>query len=352
LKPVTVVIPHWNGEGILRRCLLSLRRTAGVRFETLVVDNASTDGSIDSARRGFPEIRIIRSPANLGYAGGCNLGIRNSSTPYVALLNNDAEVTPGWLRPLVEALERDAGLSAVQPKILSIQDPGRFDYCGAAGGELDIFGYPFARGRIFDSIETDAGQYDDPESIFWATGAATLLRRSALDRVGLLDASFFAHMEEIDLDWRMHRAGYRAGSVPRAVVFHQTGGTLGGARFRKLYLNHRNSLIMILKNHGGVSLMWILPIRLMLEGMTCLMSLFTGRLKRLAAVPAAVAAVIWRLPSILRDRRRTASLNQATESALLHGMYRGSIALDYFVRRVRRYSQLEKRASFFVHRAS
>ena len=343
MNSVTVVIPHWNGEGILRRCLLSLRRTVNVRFETLVVDNASTDGSVEAVRKGFPEIRIVRSPANLGYAGGCNLGIRKSKNPYVALLNNDAEVTPGWLWPLVEALDRDAGLSAVQPKILSIQDPGRFDYCGAAGGEMDIFGYPFARGRIFDSIESDAGQYDGQKSIFWASGAATLLRRSSLDRVGLLDASFFAHMEEIDLNWRMHRAGYRVGSVPRAVVYHQTGGTLDGARFRKLFLNHRNSLIMILKNHTGIALAWILPIRLMLEGLTCLMSLFTGRPKRLAAVPAAIAAVLWRLPSIIRDRRRTASLNQASENVLLHRMHRGSIALDYFVRGKRTFSQLEER---------
>jgi GT2 family glycosyltransferase len=342
LNSVTVVIPHWNGVDILRRCLLSLRRTVIVRFETLVVDNASADGSLEAAQKEFPEVRVIRSPVNRGYAGGCNLGIRKSKTPYVALVNNDAEVTPDWLWPLVKALDRDAGLSAVQPKILSLRNPGRFDYCGAAGGEMDMFGYPFARGRIFDSIETDAGQYDEPKSIFWASGAATLLRRSALDRVGLLDASFFAHMEEIDLNWRMLRAGYRIGSVPRAVVYHQTGGTLDGARFRKLFLNHRNSLIMLLKNHSGISLMWILPIRLMLEGLTCLMSLFTGRPKRLAAVPAALASVLWRLPSVVRERRRTASLNQTPENVLLHRMHRGSIALDYFVRGSRTYSQLER----------
>jgi GT2 family glycosyltransferase len=343
LNSVTVVIPHWNGEAILRRCLISLRRTVNARFETLVVDNASMDGSVEAVLNEFPGVRIIRSPVNLGYAGGCNLGIRNSKAPYVALLNNDAEVTPGWLWPLVEALDRDAGLSAVQPKLLSIQNPDRFDYCGAAGGEMDIFGYPFTRGRIFGSIETDAGQYDEQTSIFWASGAATLLRRSALDKVGLLDESFFAQMEEIDLDWRMQRAGYRIGSIPRAVVYHQTGATLDGARFRKWYLNHRNNLIMILKNHSGLSLMWIFPIRLMLEWLTFLMSLFTGRFRRMAAVPAAFAVVFWRLPSILRERRRTAALNQTTGNALLHRMHRGSIALDYYVRGVRTFSQVEER---------
>ena len=338
-----MVIPHWNGEDILRRCLLSLRSTRRVRFETVVVDNASTDGSVEAVRGEFPEIRIVRSERNLGFAGGCNLGIRSSAAPYVALLNNDATVTPDWLRLLAEAMDGDSGLAAVQPKLISIRDPGRFDYCGAAGGEIDIFGYPFARGRIFDSIEPDEGQYDVPKSIFWATGAATLLRRSALEKTGLLDETFFAHMEEIDLNWRMLRAGYRIGSVPRAVVYHQTGGTLDDTRFRKMFLNHRNSLVMILKNHAVISLIWILPIRMTLEAATCLMSLLTGRLKRAAAVPAAAVSVLMRLPSILRGRKGSAQPAPVNEGVLLHRMYRGSIALDYFVRGIRRFSQLEWR---------
>jgi GT2 family glycosyltransferase len=347
-SPVTVVIPHWNGEGILRRCLLSLRSTRRARFETVVVDNASTDGSVGVVLREFPEIRVVASSRNLGYAGGCNLGIRNSSAPYVALLNNDARVSPDWLWPLVAALDGDGALAAVQPKLLSIRDPGRFDYCGAAGGEMDIFGYPFARGRIFDAIEADEGQYDGPKSIFWATGAASLLRRSALKKTGLLDESFFAHMEEIDLDWRMLSAGYRIGAVPGAVVYHQTGGTLDDTRFRKMFLNHRNSLIMILKNHRGVTLMWILPIRLMLEGLTCLVSFLTGRWKRSAAVPAALSAVLRRLPSIIRARKRAAQLTRTQERDILHRMYRGSIALDYYVRGIRLYSQLKKQAPGIV----
>jgi GT2 family glycosyltransferase len=258
----------------------------------------------------------------------------------VALLNNDARVTPDWLWPLVKALDDDARLAAVQPKLLSIRDPRRFDYCGAAGGEMDIFGYPFARGRIFDFMEPDEGQYDVADSIFWATGAASLLRRSALEKTGLLDESYFAHMEEIDLNWRMLRAGYRIGAVPEAVVYHQTGGTLGDTRFRKMFLNHRNSLITILKNHDGVTLMWVLPVRLMLEALTFLQGLLTARPKRSAAVPAAMAAVLARLPSIIRGRKRAAHATQAAENVILHGMYRGSIALDYYVRGIRRYSQL------------
>jgi GT2 family glycosyltransferase len=338
-----VVVPHWNGEGILRRCLRSLRKTRRVRFEILVVDNASTDGSVEMVRREFPEVRIVRSPVNLGFAGGCNLGIRRSESPYIALFNNDAEATRDWLRPLIEALENDRRLAAVQPKMLSIRDPRKFDYCGASGGEMDVFGYPFARGRIFDSIETDKGQYDDSKSVFWATGAATVLRRSTLDRIGLMDESFFAHMEEIDLNWRMHCAGFQAAVIPSAVVFHQTGGTLSNARFRKIFLNHRNNLVMMAKNLSVTALLWILPLRLLLEFSTCFGALALGQPKRAAAVPAAFIGFLRRVPSILRERKRLASLRTIEESLLFHRMYRGSIVVDYFLGGVREYSKLGRR---------
>jgi GT2 family glycosyltransferase len=340
LNSVTVVIPHWNGENILHRCLLALRKTQDVRFDVLLVDNASTDGSCKMVRSEFPEVRIVHSPVNLGYAAGCNLGIRRSVASYVALLNNDTEVAPNWLLPLVEALENDSELAAVQPKILSIQNPRKFDYCGAAGGEMDVFGYPFARGRIFDAIEIDRGQYDDVHDIFWATGAATVLRRSALDRIGLLDESFFAHMEEIDLNWRMHWAGFRIALIPSAVVFHQTGGTLSDARFRKMFLNHRNNLIMLIKNLSDTALFWILPLRLIMECLTCLGALVLGQPKRAAAVPAMFLSVLRRLPFLLRERKRASSVRKIPEDILHHRMYRGSIVLDYFVRGIREYGRL------------
>ncbi|MDM7924674.1 MAG: glycosyltransferase family 2 protein, partial [bacterium] len=305
MNRVTVIIPHWNGEGILRRCLLSLRRTRGVRFRTLVVDNGCSDGSAAMVRRDFPEAGLVRSPENLGFAGGCNLGLRHADTPYAALLNNDAEAEPDWLRRLVAALDQDANLAAAAPKMLSLDRDGRFDYSGAAGGEMDWFGFPFCRGRIFDTVEEDEGQYDSGGPVFWATGAACLLRMSALARSGWLDESFFAHMEEIDLAWRLQAAGYGVAVVPSAVVRHRSGGTLGSERMRKMVLNHRNSLVMLIKNLPAGHLAWILPARLFLESAAAFGGLVLGQPKRFLAVPAAAAAVIGRLPSVLRLRRET-----------------------------------------------
>jgi GT2 family glycosyltransferase len=345
LNRVTVIIPHWNGEGILRRCLLSLRRTRGVRFRTLVVDNASGDGSPDMVRREFPEVGLIRSPRNIGFAGGCNLGIRSADTPYAALLNNDTVPEPDWLRLLVDAADGDRSLAAVQPKMLSLGRPGWFDYSGAAGGEMDLFGFPFARGRIFDAVEVDRGQYDGEKTVFWATGAACLLRLSALRRVGLLDESFFAHMEEIDLDWRLQTAGYRIAVVPSAVVRHQSGGTLGNERMRKMVLNHRNSLVMMIKNLPADGLCWILPGRLLLEAAAAFAALLIGQPKRFFAVPAAAASVLGRLPSVLRARRRTQARNAgASGAALPRTLYRGCIVWDYYVRGVRRAGDLSRGA--------
>ncbi len=342
MNRVTVIIPHWNGEGILRRCLLSLRRTRGVRFRALVVDNGSGDGSAAMVRREFPEAGLVQSPKNLGFAGGCNLGLRHADTPYAALLNNDAEAEPDWLRRLVAALDADADLAAAAPKMMSLDRPGRFDYSGAAGGEMDWFGFPFCRGRIFDTVEEDRGQYDSGGPVFWATGAACLLRMSALDRAGLLDESFFAHMEEIDLAWRLQAAGYGIAVVPSAIVRHQSGGTLGSERMRKMILNHRNSLMMLIKNLPAAHLAWILPVRLFLESAAACGSLVIGQPKRFWAVPAAAAAVIGRLPSVVRARRDTQA--RAPGAGMPRALYRGSIVWDYYVRGARRACDLRRRA--------
>lgn len=341
IPKVTVVIPHFNGEDILRRCLLSLQKTAYADFYVLVVDNGSTDGSRGMVRKEFLEVRMAESPINLGFAEGCNLGIRNSMSPYVALLNNDTEVTPGWLGPLVDIADADASVAAVQPKILSLHDRRRFDYCGGAGGEIDLFGYPFTWGRLFDSMEMDEGQYDSQRQVFWATGAAVLLRRSALDRVGLLEERFFAHMEEIDLDWRLQWAGYKIKIAPEAVVFHRTGTTLGAERLRKMVLNHRNSLLMMLRNQTGQALLWLFPTRLLLEGVTVIASVMMGKPKRALAVFAGLFGVLLRWRTVVEGRKVVESIRSVPEEALLHRMYRGSVAMAYYVKGIRRARDLK-----------
>ncbi len=338
---VTIVIPHFNGEVILRRCLLSLQETFYSDYEVLVVDNGSSDSSIKMVKADFPEVHIKTSKTNLGFAAGCNLGIITSKSPYVVLLNNDTEVTPDWLGLMVNVMDADPTVAAVQPKMLSFHDRKRFDYCGGAGGEIDIFGYPFALGRIFDSLEVDNGQYDtSPHRVFWATGAATLLRRSALDKVGLLEETFFAHMEEIDLDWRLQWAGYKVAVVPSAVVYHQTGGTLNQNDFHKMVLNHRNNLLMILRNHTLVTLLWLFPLRLILETTTLITSPFAGDPKRVLAILKGFWGVLTCWKSVVRGRKIVQSIRVIPEEVLLHRMYRGSIALAYFLKGIRRASDI------------
>ncbi len=342
MHKAAVVIPHYSGMEILRRCLYALRSTAYSDYEIVVVDNGCLDGSVEAARRVFPEIRIVPSPVNLGFAGGCNLGIRATASPFVVLLNDDTEVDADWLGPLVGSAEADAQIAAVQPKMLSLNDRRRFDYCGAAGGEMDLFGYPFAWGRLFDSIEEDRGQFDRPKEIFWATGAAVLLRKSVLDRIGLLDESFFAHMEEIDLDFRLHWAGYKVVYQPESVVYHQTGGTLGEDNLRKMVLNHRNSILMLLKNHTAETLSWLFPMRLLLEAVTFAVSLVKADWKRAIAVLAGLAGVVkcWR--TVVTGRKCVASMRIQSEGKLLHRMYRGSAALEYFLCRRTKAGDLAK----------
>ncbi len=329
---VSIIIPHFNGREILKNCLESLARTKYSHKEIIVVDNASTDGSVEEAQRFFPEIHVVRNRENRGYAGGCNSGLARAKGRYVVFLNNDTEVDPGWLSRLVAACEQDETIAAVQPKLLSLTDRTFFDYAGAAGGFLDIFGYPFARGRIFFTIEKDEGQYDQNADIFWACGTAMLVRKSVLDEVGAFDEDFFAHMEEIDLSWRFHLAGYRVVAVPQAVVFHSAGSTLKTDSPKKMYLNHRNSLVMLLKNYQLKNLLWIFPGRIFLELATLGYALAKMDWVRVKAVAAASMHVILHVRLILRRRKRTQSLRKILDAKIFTRLYRGSIVWEYFIR--------------------
>jgi len=330
---VTVIIPHFNGEEILRQCLQSLEKTRFKDFRILIIDNGSFDNSLNMVRSEFPEVDIIHSKENLGFAGGCNLGILSSESKYIVLLNNDTEVEPDWLTLLLNKIEENDCIAAVQPKIRSLQHPKRFDYCGAAGGEIDIFGYPFAKGRIFYTMENDFGQYDNSEKIFWATGAAVLMRKSVLDKIGLLEEDFFAHMEEIDLNWRMHLAGYKVVSEPKAIVYHQTGGTLGEDKFYKMVLNHRNNLLMIVRNYSLITLLWLLPIRFCLEILTIIGFLIKFNPKRSIAVLVGLIGLIMNYRTVLKGRRVVESIRVMDDNKIFKKMYRSSIAIDYFMKK-------------------
>ncbi|MBW2288549.1 MAG: glycosyltransferase family 2 protein [Deltaproteobacteria bacterium] len=252
---VSVIIPHYAGTEILIQCLATLNSSSvEPEFEVILVDNASSDGSVVEAQRKFPNIRVLHLDENQGYAGGCNRGIEVARGKYVMLLNDDTEIDAACVSELAQTAEKDPTVAACQPKIRSLREPSQFEYSGAAGGLMDVYGYPFSRGRLMDDVEVDEGQYDEPVEIFWASGVCMFIRKQVLDEVGAFDETFFAYMEEIDLSWRFHLAGHRVVYVPTAVVYHIGGYSLERKNVRRMFLNHRNSMIMLFKNYSARSL--------------------------------------------------------------------------------------------------
>ena len=329
---VAVIIPHWNGVEILESCLRSLAAATYPNLEIVLVDNASSDGSPDFVRKHFPTVRLIENEQNLGFAGGCNRGLQQVQAEYYLVLNNDTTHEPDWIEPLVFQMNRDPGIAAVQPKIMSAQSPQVFDYAGGVGGLMDVLGFPFALGRIFTTMETDDGFYDTPTEIFWASGTALLLRGSALQTVGLFDETFFAHMEEIDLCWRLQNAGWRIVNAPQSKIYHHSGWTLPPDRFQKKYLNHRNNLMMIIKNYPFVYLAAILPARLALEGVAFVFSALIRDWKRMGAI---VMGLVWNFghPFLLLSKHRTARRTRKAGAVqiTLRRMHSGSIFFQYFI---------------------
>lgn len=340
---VSVIIPHWNGIEILEPCLRSLEACDYSNLEVVLVDNASSDDSVAFVRREFPQVVVIENEENLGFAGGCNVGLREIDTEYFLVLNNDTTHDSDWIGPLVERMESDPRIAAVQPKIMSAQNPEVFDYAGGVGGLLDILAFPYALGRIFTTTEKDDGYYDTPQDIFWASGTALLLRSSALDEVGLFDEDFFAHMEEIDLCWRLHNAGWRVVNAPASRILHHSGWTLPPDRYQKKYLNHRNNLMMIIKNYPFPYLVPILPARLALEGVAFVFSALIRDWKRMAAILMAIGWNFTHPFLLVRKHREVGKTRQTSAvSKTFKKMYGGSIFFQYFLRGRKRARDIEE----------
>ena len=266
---VKIVILNWNGRDYLKRFLPTLvSRTPGAGI--VVADNGSTDDSVRFLERSYPQVELLRLDRNYGYAEGYNRALAGLNAEYFVLLNSDVEVTEGWLDPLVRTLDGDGSVAAVSPKIRSFGEPDKFEYAGAAGGFIDFLGYPFCRGRILDSIESDKGQYDDPREVFWASGACMAVRADVFRSLGGFDGDFFAHMEEIDFCWRAQLAGYAVRVEPRSCVLHVGGGTLPNNSPQKIYLNFRNNLCMLFKNLSPLSFWPVLFARMALDGAAAL----------------------------------------------------------------------------------
>jgi GT2 family glycosyltransferase len=273
---VSIVILNWNGRKYLEQFLPSVLSTRYSNYEVIIADNGSTDDSISFLNDHYPGIRQILFTENYGFAKGYNEALKQVEGDYYILLNSDVEVLPGWLEPMISLMDSDMNIAACQPKILSYAKRNMFEYAGAAGGWLDKYGYPFAKGRVFDVSEEDKGQYDQSEPIFWASGAALCIRPAIFHASRGFDEYFFAHQEEIDLCWRIQLAGYKIYSCPAAIVYHVGGGTLPRGNSLKTYLNFRNNRIMLSKNLPFHKKLWIMPARNFLDAVSAWKGLLSG----------------------------------------------------------------------------
>ena len=331
---VAIVILNWNGEGYLRDFLPSVMASDYPNLEIVIGDNASTDGSIDLLDRNYPHVRIIKNERNFGFAGGYNHVLKQIEADYYVLLNSDVEVSPGWIKPVMGLMESDPGIAACQPKIKHYQQRDKFEYAGAAGGLMDRFGYLFCRGRIFDTTEHDRGQYDDTREVFWASGAALFVRKSCFEQTGGFDEDLFAHMEEVDLCWRLQRLGYQIMVCPQSEVYHVGGGTLQAVSPFKTYLNFRNNLILLHKNLPKGKIFPLIFLRFWLDLAAWFLFLFQGKARHSLAINKAH----WHyLKGIRRWNRKRKQFSAAGKPK---GIYRGSIVFQYFIKGKKRFSDL------------
>ena len=299
---------------MLERYLPSVVRNTTGDACVVIADNGSTDDSLEFVERSYPELRIIRLDKNYGFAEGYNRALAQVEADYYVLLNDDVEVTPGWIEPIVKLFETDSQVAVCQPKLLMDSQRDTFEYAGASGGFIDSYGYPYCRGRVFDTVEKDHGQYDDLCEVMWATGAAMFVRASVWRELGGLDGDFFAHMEEIDFCWRVRNSGYKVMSCPQSVAYHLGGGTLPKSSPRKTYLNFRNNLSMLYKNLPKRRLLRVLAMRIPLDWVAALKFLADGNPKDFAAVGRAHRDFFKLLPQ-LRGKRLAVSGQQSAVSS-------------------------------------
>lgn len=332
---VAVVILNWNGQKYLEQFLPSVLSTSYSNYEIIVADNGSADDSVSFLQTNYPGIRLIQFTENFGFAKGYNEALKQVESDYYVILNSDVEVQSGWLQPLADLLEKDSNIAACQPKILSFNNKNIFEYAGAAGGWIDKYGYPFAKGRVFETCEEDHGQYDQPEPVFWASGAALFIRAGIFHEVQGFDEYFFAHQEEIDLCWRIQLAGYKIFSCPSSVVYHVGGGTLPKSNSLKTYLNFRNNRIMLFKNLTLSKKLWVLPVRSFLDALSAWKGLLTGNGGYFVAIlKAHIAFVKW----WCFHRRK--SIFPVNRKAILSGYLNKNIVWQYFGRKKKSFIEI------------
>jgi len=327
-----VVILNWNGKKLLEQFLPSVLAHSA-EATIYVADNASTDDSVPFLAEAFPSVQIIQNKSNGGYAKGYNDALKHLTEDIFVLLNSDVEVTENWLVPVIDQFRNDTKLDAAQPKILDYKNRTHFEYAGAAGGFLDSLGYPFCRGRVFNEIEEDKGQYNDIKSIFWATGACLFVRNSAFKNIGGFDEDFFAHQEEIDLCWRLQANGGEISYVGISAVYHVGGATLAASNPKKTFYNFRNTLLLLVKNRKGFSTWRIILLRLLLDALAGIQFLFQGKIKHILAIIKAHISFYLLIPRFLQKRKKHAS---SLKYAILK-----SIVWEYFVKKNRNFNMYD-----------
>ncbi len=338
MSETAIVILNWNGLGYLQKFLGTvLRYSVNGENTVWVADNGSTDGSYEWVRENFSEVKLIKLDKNYGFAGGYNLALKQIEAKYYVLLNSDIEVTENWLNPLVSFMEDNIDVASCQPKILSYNSKDQFEHAGAAGCFIDKYGYPFCRGRIINVVEKDKGQYDSQINIFWSSGACMIIRSEAWNKCGGFDADFFAHMEEIDLCWRFHKAGYRVCYIPESVIYHVGGGTLPYSSPFKTYLNFRNSLFLLHKNLPENRFKSVMFIRKLLDGSAAILFLMQGSFESVRAVWRAHMDYYKALP-VLKEKRKIVMNSEvkSTQDLLLNR----SIVFEYYIKGNKTYQSL------------
>ncbi len=337
-----VVILNYNGLEYLKQFLSGVKKHLGTHHEIVVADNASTDASLTYLKESHPDVRVIEMGVNHGFAGGYNQALASVDADFYVLLNSDIEVKNDWVSPIVRQMVADESIACAQPEVMSWHEPKKLEYAGAAGGWIDVFGYPFCRGRILETTEEDEGKYKT-EEVFWATGAAMIIRSRLFHESGGFDEWFFAHQEEIDLCWRLKRAGYKVMAYPEHAIFHIGGGTLSYSSPRKTFLNFRNSLAMLLKNEPKRHVWWKFVVRLLLDGLAGGYFLSKGEWNQIIAIVKAHFSLYKRLPKLFIQRRvnhqRLERLRMGPSRASI-GRYGGSIVYAYYLKGIRKFYQL------------
>lgn len=332
---VAVVILNWNGKAFLNQFLPGILLSKYENLQIIVGDNASTDDSIAFLQEHFPTVKIIKNDLNYGFAGGYNEVLERVEADYFILLNSDVEVTPNWIKPVIDLMERDQQIAAAQPKIKWQLNKNQFEYAGAAGGYLDIYSYPFCRGRLFNVYESDQGQYNDEHELFWASGAAFFIKSKCWKEVRGLDADLFAHMEEIDLCWRLKNMNYKIMYCPDSEVYHVGGGTLQTENPFKTYLNFRNNLIIMQKNLPAGDAIFRIGIRMCIDFVAWLHFLLSGKPK----FTMAVSKGHWHfIKSIAQTNKKRARIQKPYTQH--RGVYNNSVVWAFFIKRIKYFSKL------------